>query len=147
MLLVIVLFYLVLTAACISAARWGEKPEQIAAAAMVMGAVLTRLVGHGLGDADQIRWGVFAVDLLLLSILFGLALNANRIWPIWLAALQCVTVLAHLIHWLEGDRHAWVYAASITVTGYLMPPLVICAAWRVRQRRKRGERAPCWSAF
>jgi hypothetical protein len=81
-----------------AALRWGAGPEKICAAAifaMTFGdPVYHLLVAHGprYGTVDV---GHFIMDVAVAAVFTGVALRANRVYPIWLAAFQLVSLLSH----------------------------------------------------
>ena len=139
-------FLALLAATAVAVLIWGQAPERLGLAVLTAGVIATALVGYDPSYRNgMMRWGVFIVDTAVLGLLVGLAMWANRIWTLWFSALQAVTVMAHLINWSSGGIHPWAYAASIQVTGMLMPPCLAFGAYCVRQRNKRGEAWPAWS--
>jgi len=81
-----------------AALRWGAGPEKMCAAAlfaMTFGdPVYHLLVAHGptYGTVDL---GHLAQDIVVAAVFVGVALQANRVYPIWLAAFQLVSLLSH----------------------------------------------------
>lgn len=81
-----------------AALRWGAGPERMCAAAlfaMTFGdPVYHLLVSHGptYGTVDL---GHLAQDIAVAAVFVGVALQANRVYPIWLAAFQLVSLLSH----------------------------------------------------
>lgn len=82
-----------------AALRWGAGPERICAAAlfaMTFGDPLYHLLvaqGPTYGTVDL---GHLAQDIAVATVFVGVALQANRVYPIWLAAFQLVSLLSHL---------------------------------------------------
>ncbi|WP_194954901.1 hypothetical protein [Sphingopyxis solisilvae] len=81
-----------------AALRWGAGPEKICAAAlfaMTYGDPLYHLLvaqGPAYGTVDV---GHLAQDSIVAAVYVGVALQANRVYPIWLAAFQLVSLLSH----------------------------------------------------
>lgn len=139
-----IMFSLMLPLGCLYAAIRGAAPERLVAAAFVAAAVGTALTGLNLPVAGQTRWGVFAVDTALFAVLVVIALNARRLWTLPVASFQLLTVLAHVVNIiLPGDR-PWPYAASITITSLLMPPLLAFGTYSHRRRLTRSGADPSW---
>lgn len=81
-----------------AALRWGAAPERMCVAAlfaMTFGdPVYHLLVEHGptYGTVDL---GHLTMDVIVASVFVGVALRSNRVYPIWLAAFQLVSLLSH----------------------------------------------------
>jgi hypothetical protein len=139
-----ILFSMMLPASCVYAAIRGGAPEKLVAAAFVTAAVGTALTGHGVPLQGQTWWGVFAVDAVLLITLVAISLRARRLWTLPVSSLQLLTVLAHIVNMiLPGDR-PWPYAASITITSLLMPPLLAFGTFSHRRRLMQNDADPSW---
>src|SRR3546814_9683392 len=82
----------------VAALRWGAGPERICAAALLAMNVADRiyhaLVGRGTiyGSVDI---GHLIIDMLVAAVFIGVALKANRVYPLWLSAFQLVSVVSH----------------------------------------------------
>lgn len=81
-----------------AALRWGAAPERICVATLftvTFGDPLYHLLlGRGAiyGTVDI---GHLVIDVGVAVIFVAVALRANRVYPIWLAAFQLVSVLSH----------------------------------------------------
>lgn len=81
-----------------AALRWGAAPERICVATLftvTYGDPLYHvLAGHGAiyGTVDI---GHLVIDVGVAAIFVAVALRANRVYPLWLAAFQLVSVLSH----------------------------------------------------
>src|SRR5690606_37232759 len=78
--------------------RWGAAPERLCAAVIVgmqgADAALHAIAGRG-AFYHSVDVGHLAIDLLAALAFHHIAVNANRIYPLWLAAFQLISVLAH----------------------------------------------------
>lgn len=90
---------------CAAALRWGAAPERICAAALLAMNVVDRiyhaLVGRGTIYAS-VDIGHLVIDLLVATVFIGVALGANRLYPLWLAAFQLVSVVSHFAREASG---------------------------------------------
>ncbi|MGL3822875.1 hypothetical protein [Sphingopyxis sp. R3-92] len=81
-----------------AALRWGAAPERICAAALLLMNLGDRIY-HALAGRGTIYGSVdighLVIDLLVAAAFIGVALGANRIYPLWLAAFQLVSVVSH----------------------------------------------------
>lgn len=124
----------------------GGAPERIAGVAMLVATLATRLVqSQAAVRFAGVEWGVFCVDVALLAILLAVALEADRYWPLWMAALQGLGTTAHLSKLLEVELLRPAYAVLAAIWSYPMLVLLFCGALRhhLRQRRFGNDRA--WS--
>lgn len=70
----------------------GAAPERILSGALVVVTVMALVFAH-LSQGVQL-----AIDLLLFSVIWIVAIRANRAYPIWLGAGAIVNVTSHLWH-------------------------------------------------
>jgi hypothetical protein len=85
------IFYAILLACCLYAAFRGGAPEKVGAAIFAIATILSTLAMSGRGYRyEWLEEGVFIVDLATMVALVGLALQANRFWTLWVAALQII---------------------------------------------------------
>ncbi len=106
--------------------------------AFVVGLALPRL--PALYARTTVSWGFFTVDLILLAALAALAIASRRYWPIWLAALQAATVVAHTAKALYPEMLPIGYGFQIRFWGYGMLLLTAVGTWRhVRRERLIGH--------
>jgi hypothetical protein len=92
--------YGIASALVVLLAHWrGSLPERLAAWLLLAGflAALIHMRSTGIDPADILNPVQFTIDSLTWLLLVGLALRANRVWPLFLCALQTVIVLAHVL--------------------------------------------------
>jgi hypothetical protein len=77
-----------------------------------------------------------ATDTTVLILLIGLALRANRIWPIVCAGAQCVAVGGHLASLLLGVSRPS-YRAITQFSGYVQIVTLAVATWAHCRRQRR----------
>lgn len=146
--LVVAAFNALLLVTCGYAIWRGGKPEQWTAAALLTAAAATLLV-HLPRTAHfrDLETEVLLVDLTLLALLLGIALKANRYWPLWTTAIHASAVAVHLAK-LANPALVWpVYAFAASVSSIPIQLILFWATVRHRQRLKRfGIDAP-WSDF
>lgn len=92
-----------LTAVLLAAAiwRWGGAPERWLIGTFIATMVAPMYVGYWL-DLGAVESGpyapvVFLLDLIAAALFVGIALNANRNYPLWIAGFQIVALVAHLV--------------------------------------------------
>lgn len=76
-------------------ALWrGSKPEMLGAVIVALDMCVDLVVREWIGEWDFSTFSSsrFLIDLVEFGLIFSLALNANRVWPIFSAAAQMVAV-------------------------------------------------------
>src|SRR3569623_406734 len=128
------------------AIRRGGAPERIVGLAMVLAAVATFVLGVHFGQRHAVvEIGILIVDLALLATLLALVLYADRYWTIWMAAMQGLGSLAHLVRAALTDELAIVYVTQLAAWSYPMVLLLIVAPVRHDRRRGRNGYDLDWS--
>jgi hypothetical protein len=144
----VILFNLLLLGACGFAWWRGGKPERIAAAALVVAAAATFAAYTPYPRRFfAVEYGVFAVDLILLAALVGIALNANRYWPLGLAALHLAATISHFGKMVDISMGGWGYAFLLKLWAYPMLLTLVIGTIRHRRRVSRYGVDSSWSTF
>jgi hypothetical protein len=144
----VMIYYLLLFAACTYALFRGGAPERIAAILYTVATLLTVLAApQWQWRSDGIDWGVFAVDGALFAALVLLALHANRFWPIWASALQGFGLLGHVSVLAAPSIAPVVYASMVAIAAYPMLMLLAIGTWRHQRLIAAGEADPSWTDF
>ncbi len=115
----------------------GGRTERLGALILFVGSLLSYAA---LSPAAK-RWAdvelsVLAVDLAILVAFVILALKSDRYWPIWIASLQLIGVLAHFAKLAEPAMMRTGYAFILAVWSYPMLALIAAGTWR-HDRRSR----------
>lgn len=96
-----------------AALRWGAGPERLCAAIMVgmdaIDLVYHFIVGRG-AFYESVDIGHLLIDLAAATAFLAVALKANRIYPLWMAALQLISVLAHFAREVNPRAAGLAYA-------------------------------------
>ena len=120
--------------------RKGGEPEKACAAAfvaMVLADRLYHLIVTSSLELETVDIWHFSLDLTILVILVLIALQANRIYPMGLAALQLIAVNAHFARDAFSQITPFAYALTVIVPSYgqlLVLCLGMCAHVRRSQR-------------
>lgn len=118
--------------------RRGGAPERVAAAMILAAVAATIAAGSSVAAKFFVpMWGVLAVDLALMAGLMGLAVRADRFWPILMAALVGLGLFGHLAAIGTLSMQPLVYAISHAASGY--PVLLLLAVATARHRRRKTE--------
>jgi hypothetical protein len=123
------------------ARRFGKGPEQQVAGILLANLTLCILnvMLSGPVRFEAIDRIVGLVDLASLVGFFWVALRANRMWPLLIAALQVMVMIAHLSVIIElGARTA--YWGMMAVSQYLQ--LLVLAAGLVMHHRREKRVGP-----
>ena len=142
-----VVVYNALVLACWAyALQRGGAPEKIGTTILVFGSYLTGVAA----SAFEIRFrsvevGILSVDLLCVAAFLGLALRADRFWPLWVAALQIVATAFHAARFVDPDIVGRTYAFMLAIWAYPMILLMIVGTWRHRQRLARRGVDKSWA--
>jgi hypothetical protein len=134
-------FTLILIACCAYAMAFGGQPERQVAFMLLVAAMATALVGYGFPQPrGTIRWPVMFVDFALVAALMWVALRANRLWPMFVTALQLITAVAHPALVLAGTTAPRAYMIAIFMSGFLIPPVLALGTFLHRRRMAQTKR-------
>lgn len=142
-----VFFLAFLLVALVYAAWRGGGPERAMAtiaSTMVGGdAVLHHFAAVEFAALDT---GHLLIDLFGASSTIWLALSAHRFWPMYAAVLHALPLLAHSSRILDVTLHPAAYLTMQVTASWALPPLLIFATWRHRQRLKRSGSDRSWQS-
>lgn len=140
----VVAFNLVLLLVCGYALWAGGAPERITALAFTAAAGLTYafMYDYGFGSIS-VRY--LALDLAVLTIVGGMALWADRFWPMWAAATQLVIVAVHGAKAYRPELLPLVYYGATAKLAYPMILLLGIGTLRHRERLARWGEDHAWS--
>lgn len=141
----IILFNILLLGTCGYAILRGGMPEKLTGWLLIVAAALTFATGWRRGMFQQVEVTLFSIDLVLLVGLTVIALKADRLWPMFLAAFQLDSAAIHVLKLFDADMIRITYALMIAIWSY--PMLLILAVGTLRHQRRLarfgGDRA--WS--
>ena len=125
----------------VAALRWGAAPERLCAGVMVGMEVLDLvyhfIVGRG-AFYESVDIGHLLIDLAAGIAFLAVALNANRIYPLWMAALQLTSVLAHFAREVNSDAAGLAYA-YLGYGPFYLELVVLFAGIALHARRVRRK--------
>jgi hypothetical protein len=136
-----IVFFLFLFGVCVFYALWkGGKPER-EAASVFLGMLLFEGIGRNYITAiySHTDFAYFIVDLAAFVAFSAIALRANRLWPLCIAALQMIALVSHVARYMDFSIHPVAYLMMQVSSSY--PSLIILAAgtWRYQQRKKKND--------
>lgn len=83
--------------------------------------------------------GHILIDLVVLGAFIAIALRANRVYPIWLASLQLMTLVSHIVRALSPAIINGVYAILMFAPSYLeVLTFGLGVGLHIRRQRKYG---------
>lgn len=138
--------YFLLLAASIGLGLWkGGAPERIGSLILLTMTIFQVMVMQVLPSRFvAVDFGPFASDCIGAAGFAYLAIEARRIWPLWAAALQVLSLSAHFARWADIHIPPLVYAVmrSGPTFGVIMIILAGTALHLIRLRRHGCD--PCW---
>lgn len=136
----VAIFSALLILASVFAMVRGGAPERI------VGVALLLAFGASIGMQQPlasrfvaVEWGIFAADLMLLLVLLGVALHADRFWTLWLAAFHTLGTGGHLVRGLDHGIEPIAYAILLASWSYPMILLLVIGTIRHDWRRRLGQ--------
>jgi hypothetical protein len=69
---------------------------------------------------------------------------AHRFWPMCIAVLHLVPLLAHMSRTFDMALHPAAYLTMQVATSWPVPAILILATWRHQHRLARGVSEPSW---
>jgi hypothetical protein len=142
----VLLFNLLLLAACGYAFWAGGAPERWTAIVFVIGAAATAyLPFQQRFSYHSVFWPLLGVDAAMLVGLIGIALRANRFWPLYVSALHMITLAIHGVKAFQPGLVPWMYAGASSKIAYPMLVLLAVGALRHRDRLARFGSDRDWS--
>ncbi|USU04732.1 hypothetical protein NF700_15060 [Sphingomonadaceae bacterium OTU29MARTA1] len=142
----VILFNIVLLAACAYAFVAGGAPERWTAIVFLGGAIATFLLPFRHHQSyHTVHLLVLAVDSAVLLGLIGIALRADRFWPMYVSALHLITIAIHGVKAFQPSLVPWMYAGASGKIAYPMLVLLATGAWRHRHRLARFGSDRDWS--
>lgn len=122
-----------------AAFRWGTGPERICAAVIAaqnVGDRIYHLVVERGTIYASVDIGHLVSDLLGAAIFIGVALYANRVYPLWISAFQLVSVISHFVREVDGGVGVVAYAV-LTYAPYNFILLILAGGIWAHARRVR----------
>lgn len=140
--MLILAFCLFLGLLLLFAIRRGGQPEKYVAYVFVLAFVwgLLTLLLLGPSNYQQFDIARFGIELSVLIVVTGVAIRANRWWPICISALQLIIVVTQLLKLTAIRGSFGIYWAMTTVPTYLQYlVLLVGICTHVFRMRKHGK--------
>jgi hypothetical protein len=138
----VILFWLLLVVSCGYALWRGRKYERIAALVFVTATILSFLGHSAHRRYVEIEASDLIVDTAVLFTVVAIALVSDRFWPLWVAGLQLVDSMAHLMKAIDANLLPTVYGAAERFWSYPILLILFIGAWRQQHRPESAPEAP-----
>ncbi|MFC7536531.1 hypothetical protein ACFQPG_04025 [Sphingomonas sp. GCM10030256] len=137
----VILFYILLTALALFAARRGGREERIAANVCLLATIATSLLLSPLSTRfAAIELGVALIDVGVLAAFVAIALRSARFWPLWVAGIQLTTVMGHLLKAVQPKLIPMAYGTALVFWSYVILLIIAVAILRTPAvRQLQGE--------
>lgn len=128
-------------------ARRLPAPECILSGALAGMGVVDKLHHFALGGS--IIWrhaniGHLCIDTLAMACMFVVALNANRVYPLWIAGAQIIAMFGHFYRLMLEEINRFAYDVMAVTPSYIQfVAMLVGVAFHMSRRRKRGS-YPSW---
>ncbi|UUL82570.1 hypothetical protein [Sphingomonas qomolangmaensis] len=124
----------------------GGAPERLIAVLLLLAMSWAAALPHDASTSYHgVYWALVRVDLVLFVCLTGVALLADRYWPMGIAALQLLALMAHGVKGYDHGVLAIAYWLVVGKTAYFMLAVMIIGTVRHRDRQRLGLPEYAWS--
>lgn len=139
------LFLALLSVALGYALRRGGGPERVMAVIAALMVALDGLLHLAIpAEFASLDTGHLAIDLFGAASTTMLALTAHRFWPMTMAVLHILPLLAHTSRVLDLGMHPAAYLAMQVSPSWLVPPVLMGATWYHCRRKAMTGADPSW---
>jgi hypothetical protein len=121
----------------VAALTRGGLEERLATGGLIANVVLTRFLRDY--SWPHVQWTAFALDILFLALLFGIALRSARYWPLAATAFQLLAVITHIAMMVDRTVHPWAYISAIVIWTYLLITTLSVAVWNSWRTKRYSE--------
>jgi hypothetical protein len=139
----ILVFNLLLIAACGYAGIVGGAPERWTAAIFLVAAFASYVAPYE--RFREVELALLAIDVVTLIALVSVAVRADRYWPLYVSALQLLTLGIHGVKAYQPALVHWMYGGASGKIAYPMLVLLAVGALRHRRRLVATGIDPDWS--
>jgi len=125
----------------------GAAPERRLSTVLLAMLVFDKVHHFLLGGSilwHQANVGHIGIDLLVMPCVFAIALYANRIYPLWIAAAQIISILGHIYRLSLEEITRFAYDMMVVMPSYIqLVAMTLGIAFHTSRRRKLGD-YPSW---
>lgn len=127
--------------------RWGAGPERVCAATIAFMNLGDRLY-HAVIDRGtlyaSVDLGHLFIDVVAAALFIGVALRANRVYPLWLSAFQLVSVISHFAREMDAKLVTFAYGLMTYAPYYFILLILTSGLLTHARREKRYGPYPSW---
>ncbi|MEP3227084.1 MAG: hypothetical protein ABJO01_13990 [Parasphingorhabdus sp.] len=141
----IAIFY-ILFVSCTAYALWrGGAPERAVAGSYFSIWLLDQALHFVYAsDFTELDPGHLVIDLLIWVAFFTVAMRAKRFWPLWLASLQTIAVVAHSAKFLDVTIAPRAYLTMQIASSFPVLILLAFGTYNHQKRLKENGFDPSW---
>ncbi|WP_191228999.1 hypothetical protein [Aurantiacibacter xanthus] len=124
-----------------------DAPERIATSvlpAMIVLQYVNQIVFPEGGSYEAIEIGDLVIDSLALVVFAGLAIRANRIYPLWLLGAQLIAVMMHFLRDISAGMEGGVYFILTRAPSYIQIVALMAGLYCHRRRIARYGSYRSW---
>ena len=116
----------------------GDEPERLGAGAYVLGLFASLLVQDD-GQLYGTQWGLMAIDTVFFIVCAGIAWKSRRSWPVWVCALQSLTIMSHILTMVDLRPSNAAFIAVINLASFgVLVAITVGTFWAWQDRRAAG---------
>ncbi|GAA0328902.1 hypothetical protein GCM10009087_43900 [Sphingomonas oligophenolica] len=139
------IYYGLFTASSFYALAHGGAPERLVAIVMIVGIAITPVLLNPVATRFYgVETRVFVLDVAILIAFTGIALSANRFWPMGIVVFHGMSVLGHLLKLADPRLIRTAYLVMLAFWLYPQLLLLVLGTWRHRVRLKATGVDPSW---
>ncbi|WP_243991629.1 hypothetical protein [Novosphingobium album (ex Hu et al. 2023)] len=131
----------------LAALRWGGAPERILAgsfAAEALAHPFYHWFAHGSVFWHHLDLGHLAIDCTFFAIFFPVALQANRVYTLWIGSAQIIAMSAHVYRFSLTEINRMAYDMMAVSPSYIqLTALGLGLAFHMSRQKKLGS-YPSW---
>jgi hypothetical protein len=108
------------------ALRFGGREEKLGISLIIGGSVATALLSpNEWFTFSDMPLSIFLADLFVLIAFVKLSFSSQKYWPLWVASLQLITVMTHVVELAIPDVVPKAYAI---IQGFWVYPMCVAIA-------------------
>lgn len=141
-----VIILIVLLTAALGYAFWrGGAPERAIAALWLILVIADPMLHHVVPVRyHMVDTGHLLIDLTGSIGAFIIALAAYRFWPLIVAVLQFLPILAHVSRAVDIEMHPSAYLVMQVASYWLLAPILVLGTWSHHRRVRESGSDPDW---
>ena len=117
---------------------WGERTI---AWGMVVDSLTSGIV-QNTRDWGAPQWADLGIDILYLIVMVGVALKSARMWPLWAAGFQLVSVIVYFARIADMKVGAFAPYLATVIWSYLILVVIAIGTWLHGRDRSLGGAVP-----